>query len=164
MESDNWESENWHDCVGVETKMQIRTIWLTSASGLQLLHSHELLHAGQEGGGRRGGSSTLGLRLRLLLHLLKQLRITTTHKPEFQRNRHFRQRSERQRNSFAKYLKLTVRYWGVSALRFQRLACICCSLFWSFSFWVSANLTTRGDEQPCNIWRQKWSASHVNPN
>jgi hypothetical protein len=61
-------------------KGRVLTIGLTRVGRLQLLHAHELLHAGEQGGGRGGGSSTLRLRLRLLLHLLKQLRITTTHK------------------------------------------------------------------------------------
>jgi len=48
---------------------------LTCSCRLQLLHAHELLHAGQKVCRRSGCASTLGLRLRLLLHLLKQLRI-----------------------------------------------------------------------------------------
>ncbi|KAE9538472.1 hypothetical protein AGLY_005571, partial [Aphis glycines] len=46
------------------------------------------------------------------------------------------------------------KYWAVGTLlppvaaRPQRFACICCMRFWSFSFWVSANLTTSGHVQP----------------
>lgn len=41
--------------------------------------------------------------------------------------------------------------------RFHRLACICCSRFWSFSFCVSANFTTSGAEHPSIVWLW-WSA------
>jgi len=37
--------------------------------------------------------------------------------------------------------------------RFHRFACICCNRFWSFSFCVSANFTTSGDEHPYKRWK-----------
>ena len=51
---------------------------------------------------------------------------------------------------------LTERYWGVRLPMFRfpifhRLCFIAIIFFWSFSFCVSANFTTRGDEQP---WAQ----------
>lgn len=39
----------------------------------------------------------------------------------------------------------------VSAVIPTRLACSCCIFFWSFSFCVSANLTTSGAEQPSMV-------------
>ena len=54
---------------------------------------------------------------------------------------------------------LTVKYCGpiFTPAKLYKLACICWSLFWSFSFWVSANFTTRGDEHP---WEHKSSCSN----
>lgn len=52
----------------------------------------------------------------------------------------------------ARQCESPVRYceWPIpTPVRFHRFACICCSRFWSFSFWVSANFTTRAEEHPC---------------
>ena len=63
---------------------------------------------------------------------------------------------------------LTVRYCGLIRLaaaaagvaavaigvvdKLHKLFCSWSTFFCSFSFWVSANLTTRGDEQPSIVW------------
>ena len=55
--------------------------------------------------------------------------------------------------SFFIHNQLTAKYCGPNAPRplncIHRLDVICCIFFCSFSFCVSAILTTNGEEQPC---------------
>lgn len=68
--------------------------------------------------------------------------------------------------------QLTAKYWGPRVFRLARfphtdaalICCICCwscwaILFCSLSFWVSANFTTMGDEQPYENIKTKGSNS-----
>ena len=71
--------------------------------------------------------------------------------------------------TFCEVSLLTVRYCGVIKLvgvgaaaagtpargavdKLHKLFCSWSTFFCSFSFWVSANLTTKGDEQPSMVW------------